>query len=411
MQVRITLNKPHKAQQEVVDGRKRFTVLRNGRRWGKTLLAVYFIIKKLIDPKASNIVGYWCPVDKDLMKVWATLKWILKDLIVIKNEKYKTLTLLNGAELNCWSMNEPDSGRGFSYDLAVIDEAAKAPKLKEAWQQTIRATLADRKGEALIISTPKFGSYFNKLEERYKELDNWAFFSMPTSTNPYIDLDEIADAKKVLDPYIFDQEFGAEIVNLGNKPFMYCFDKSKLVFKDVPFNPKYPVYLSFDFNVDPATCLIAQIDPNFIHILDEIRLMNSDTYEICEHIRTSKYGNCHFIITGDASGMARSTVTRGNINNYTIILSELRCSEGQLKLPSANPPISESRTLCNAILSRHPNVMIAESCRYLIEDFQYVQVKDDNSIDKTTNAQRTHLLDTFRYLMNSFKPEFILYNR
>ena len=408
-EVIVTLLEPHEAQREILRGAKRFNVIKNGVRWGKTVLATYLLAQTALKGYPA---AYWCPTYKDLFEVWDGIKLVLRDVTQRKSEEFKQLRLITGGKIDFWSMENPLSGSGRKYKRAVVDECEKAPKFKQAWEHTIRTRLTDYQGDAWFFSTPKgAGTYFDKLSQNHLKFDDWTSWQMPTSTNPYMSKSEIEAERLQFDPLIFRQEYLGESIALGNKPFMYCFDKSKLVFKDVPFNPKYPVYLSFDFNVDPATCLIAQIDPNFIHILDEIRLMNSDTYEICEHIRTSKYGNCHFIITGDASGMARNTVTRGNINNYTIILSELRCSEGQLKLPSANPPISESRTLCNAILSRHPNVMIAESCRYFIEDCQYVQVKDDNSIDKTSNAQRTHLLDTFRYLMNSFKPEFILYNR
>ena len=192
-----------------------------------------------------------------------------------------------------------------------------------------------------------------------------------------------------------------------DKPFMYCFDDKKHISKTIQLNEKDTVYLSFDFNVDPITCIVAQLDHNFIHILDEFRLRNSNLYDLSAAI-LSKYGQRHFIITGDASGLSRHVTNKGNVNNYSILLRELGLSERQLKIPSVNPPINESRTLSNSIFARHPNVLIHEQCKFLIEDNKYVQVKEDGSIDKSSNVHRGHLLDCERYLFNSFKGNFII---
>ena len=54
----IHLIKLHKAQNEVLNESKRFTVLRIGRRWGKTELAKVLAIKTMLD---GYPVGYWTP--------------------------------------------------------------------------------------------------------------------------------------------------------------------------------------------------------------------------------------------------------------------------------------------------------------------------------------------------------------
>lgn len=400
----IKLPKPHENQRKVLGEAKRFNVLCNGRRWGKTTLS-----QRLIKPAITDAwrIGFWTPTYKDLAEVWKEIKFRLYPIIERKDEQLKQLNLYGGGVIDMWSMDDPNSGRGRKYHRAIIDEFAKARKHgKEAWQETIRPTLTDFKGDAWFLSTPKgVNSYFYELFKMEQEHSNWKSWQMPTLTNPYIDPGEIEEARNQLDPVTFKQEYEAQFVSMSDKPFMYCFE-NRHISKTIELNNKDTVYLSFDFNVDPITCTAWQLGKDFIHGLYEFRLRNSNVYELCEVIKGT-LPSCHFIITGDASGLSRHVTNKGNINNYTIILQELGLGIGQLKVPKSNPPINESRTLCNSVFSKHPNVFLHERMKYLIEDNRFVQVKEDGSIDKTSDAHAGHLLDTERYIMNSFKHDFI----
>ena len=82
-------------------------------------------------------MAYFAPTYKDLNDVWLDLRFILKPVIGSKNEQTKQMRLKTGGVIDFWSMEEPDSGRGRKYARVVIDEAEKAKKFKEAWNQTI----------------------------------------------------------------------------------------------------------------------------------------------------------------------------------------------------------------------------------------------------------------------------------
>ncbi len=198
-----------------------------------------------------------------------------------------------------------------------------------------------------------------------------------------------------------------EIVGV-DKPFAYSFNKSKHIAKEVELNEFEPVNLSFDFNVDPITCIAGQSDLDSIKIFKEFRLRNSDIYELCDKIK-SFFGDQYFVVTGDASGSARSALTKGDVNFYKVIKEELFLSRNQIKVPSVNPSIKNSRVLTNSILSKHPNLKIDSSCNYLIEDLQFVEVNDQGDIDKTRDKHRTHLLDCFRYYLHTFHNDFLKY--
>lgn len=196
-----------------------------------------------------------------------------------------------------------------------------------------------------------------------------------------------------------------DVMNV-ERPFAYAFNKFKTVKSNLEFNKNEPIILSFDFNVDPITCVAGQSYGGKIRILKEFRLRNSDIYNLCSVIKTT-FGNPFFIVTGDASGANRSAMTKGAMNFYSIIRDELGLSKSQFKVPSINPSIKNSRVLLNSMLERHTDLLIDSSCQYLINDLISVQTDSNGDIDKSKDKHLTHLLDCFRYYLWTFHHDFI----
>jgi len=392
----------HANQAKILSEAKRFNVLKCGRRFGKTTLCEELITDKIIE---SLPVAYFSPTYKDLYNVWNRVKHILQPVTVSKDETVKQLKVLGGGTLDMWSMEDPDSGRGRKYARVIIDEAEKARHLEQAWTATIRATLTDYKGDCWFLSTPRFGStYFKKLAK--KEDPDWKSWTFSTYDNPFIDPVEIDSAKSLLDEATFRCEFLAEDVLLSVNKFIYNFSREKHIIKGLEPIPHLPIILSFDFNIDPITCLVGQCDNmDEVRILDEYRLMNSDIYELCYRIQ-SDYGNRMLLVTGDASGQSRTALKR-DLNYYKIIKEVLKLGMGQFKLPAANPPIKNTRVLCNSLLGRHPNYHFSDRVPYLITDLEECETDSEGDIDKSKDKHQTHLLDCFRYFNNSFMNKFL----
>jgi hypothetical protein len=116
----------------------------------------------------------------------------------------------------------------------VIDEAGIVADLLPLWQQAIRPTLVDYRGEMLMLGTPKGRRHgFIQLFNRGLNPDEaaWASFRAPTMDNPYIPEDEIEEAKKELPPEVFAQEFEGIPMDDGVNPF--GLEKIKAAFKEV----------------------------------------------------------------------------------------------------------------------------------------------------------------------------------
>ena len=191
------------------------------------------------------------------------------------------------------------------------------------------------------------------------------------------------------------------------RPFAFAF-KDEHVASGLQLDNRSIIYLSFDFNHDPITCIAAQHIDHKIRIIREFRLANSDIYELCKEIRNSYRTTAYFKITGDATGQAKSALTRGSVNYYQIIKSELRLTNRNFSVPRSNPSIKNSRALLNALFMRG-DVKIDDSCRYLIDDLMYVEVNERGELDKV-KAERDgmgHLLDALRYYFFTFHYKFM----
>lgn len=213
--IQVVVPTPHEGQVKVLKEAKRFNVLCCGRRWGKSKLATRLLCKTAL----TAPVGYFTPTYKLLEGTFKEAANILAPVIKRKHEN-QFIELTSGHTFDFWSMDNPYAGRSKKYKLVVLDEAAFSKQLWESWTESIRPTLTDLKGDAWFMSTPKGKNDFYKLFMRGKAgEENWVSWQMPTVSNPYIDPNEIEDAKKDLPALAFAQEYLAEFnENIAN-PF------------------------------------------------------------------------------------------------------------------------------------------------------------------------------------------------
>jgi len=129
-------------------------------------------------------------------------------------EDGRRILLPGGGEIVVKSADSPESLRGEGLDLVVLDEAAYIDG--EVWTDAIRPALSDRKGGALIISTPAGYDWFHEAYERGQEgRSDWQSWQYSTSDNPLIDADEIEAARESLPGRTFQQEYLALFVADG----------------------------------------------------------------------------------------------------------------------------------------------------------------------------------------------------
>ena len=276
----------HEKQWQVFNDPARFIVLVAGRRFGKTILAITDLITSAWDnPKSRS--WYISPSYRQSeMIAWKMLlDMIPKESIVKKDETRLELYLSNGSEIALKGADNEDSLRGAGLHFVVLDEYAQIKQ--NVWQEIVRPMLTDTRGKALFIGTPK-GK--NSLWELYlkgqRKEDGYSSYRFKTIDNPYIDPQEIKDAKKELNERYFRQEYEASFE-----------DYTGLVYPE--FNHKLhiiePTYLPNQFKrigaIDPATTgttgvLKAAIDENgVLYIYSEYYEINKRASDVAQSIR------------------------------------------------------------------------------------------------------------------------------
>ena len=208
----------HPAQREVLRSLRRFSVLEIGRRWGKTTFGQQMAIEAAIN---GRTVGWFAPSYKYLADPVREFERSMKPLLLRHDRIEKRMEFRTRGSIDFWTLEDIDSGRGRAYDLVIVDEAGFAPKLLEAWRASIRPTLADRKGRALFLGTPKGTADFHRLylEAEGDTSGEWAAFRLASATNPHIDPAEIEAARRMLPPEVFAQEFEGVPAEDGGNPF------------------------------------------------------------------------------------------------------------------------------------------------------------------------------------------------
>lgn len=199
-------------------------------------------------------------------------------------------------------------------------------------------------------------------------------------------------------------------------PWMYAFDAGKHVADDLPILQSFPVYVSFDFNVEPVTAVVAQMTEvksdklSFLHVVKEYAI-NAQLQELCTRIKTDFAGHIIFV-TGDAAGNARNVgFEQRNMTFYTIIQKHLGLSKKQMHINSRNLSHNDSRLLCNTVLHSFPKLLISRSgCPRLISDLELAEVDTGSAtpgkLRKDRDGFKMDLLDGFRYLMQTYFSDY-----
>jgi predicted phage terminase large subunit-like protein len=160
----------------------------------------------------SGRVWWVAPSFSQSSMAWRELKALARQIPErVVREDARRIALPGGGEITVKSADAPDSLRGEGLDLCVLDEAAYIGEL--VWTDALRPALSDRKGGAVIVSTPAGFNWFHDAFMRGQEArDDWQSWQYPTSDNPLIDPEEIEAARESLSGRTFGQEYLALFV-------------------------------------------------------------------------------------------------------------------------------------------------------------------------------------------------------
>lgn len=201
---------PHEYQVEIHRRLKRFSVLVCHRRFGKTVLAINELVDKgLRSPRSDSRFGYVAPYLKQAKSVtWDYLKVFTQNIPGCHyNESELSIRFLHGPTIRLFGADNADAMRGAYFDGVVMDEVADMKPF--VWGEVVRPMLADRKGWALFIGTPKGVNLFFELYQRALTNPEWyaGFYSILETDGALVDMAEIEQARGEMSDAQFRQEF------------------------------------------------------------------------------------------------------------------------------------------------------------------------------------------------------------
>lgn len=203
--------KPHPKQAEIVKRRKRFNVVRSGRRFGKSYLAFALALETMLTIPGSRVL-YTTPSYKELQGRYKDAVKLFAPLgAQIKWGEIE----LNGSTLTLTGIWRADGLRGNAYHRAILDEWAFCENAQDAWELVVSPMLSDYKGDAYFFSTPNGKNHFSILDNFSNLYGDWASFHFTSYDNPNIAHEEIDRQRQILPSVVFAQEMLAEYVDRG----------------------------------------------------------------------------------------------------------------------------------------------------------------------------------------------------
>lgn len=238
---------------------QRWAVLVSHRRSGKTVACVNELLTRaLATTKEKAQYGYIAPyfVQSKLI-AWEYLKSYGEQVIVKSHESELYVELVNGSKIYLFGADNPNRLRGLYLDGVVLDEFADMKPT--IWGEIIRPLLADRKGWAVFIGTPKGHNAFYDIWQKAKVADDWFSFILKASTSGLLAADELKDARQTMseDQYAqeFECSFEAAIIGSYYGKLMTKMEEEGRIC-NVPYNSASPVYTAWDLGSNNATSIV-----------------------------------------------------------------------------------------------------------------------------------------------------------
>ena len=371
-------------RKEILNDKTRYKILSCGRRFGKSFFSVLFLLNKPLEANERRWIVF--PTYRQAKMVsWNLLKSIFANKQATINETELSITLDNGAKIELKGADKPDSLRGVSTTMVVMDEYAF---MKEnVWGEIIQPTLAESKGEALFVGTPSglnhFYDLFVKGQSDNGDYKSWQF---TTLDGGFISEEEVENAKKNLDKRTFQQEYEASFLTAANR-CAYNFSRD-IHCRVMEKSPR--MFWGIDFGVASymTAILMCENTAGEVYVFDEIGLQNSNTFELAKLMQLKGRG---LPVYPDPAGKAR---TSNSTKSDHKILQEAGFTVIAKK---ANPTQKDRMNALNRMLEdatgKH-KLFINPKCTKTIRDLELCTLENGQMLKTETLS---HFLDGLMY--------------
>jgi len=388
--IQWTVNTTRRA---ILNDSARFKVIVAGRRWGKTILSLMYLLKDEFKPNERR--WFITPTYRQgKMIVFPVLRQMFSGFNNAKlNESEMSVIFDNGAELAVKGADNENNLRGVELTKCVMDEMAYIKP--HVWEEIVMPMLATTQGECLFIGTPSGYDMMYELYSKGQSEKSWKSWQFTTLEGGFVPKEEIELAKRTMDEVVFKQEFEGSFETTGNRA-AYNFDRETHCVQTNELSNK--LWWGVDFNVDFMTATLAcEYTNGTIHFFDELRLKNSNTEELAIAMKKIAPG---IEVYPDPAGKARSTTSRRSDHQI------LRDHGFLIKAKKSHPShIDRLNALNRKLKDAEGNIgmTIDPSCIYLIKDLEQCQRDRRGGLDKS-QIELTHALDACSYAISHKFP-------
>lgn len=256
---------PRPLQREFHKGCKRFNVAVCHRRFGKTVMAVNWLLREILTCEQKNAQGaYIAPTYGSAKRIaWQMVRDYAGVIPGVKfNEAELRCDLPDGKRLWLLGSENPDMLRGMRLDAAVLDEYADMNA--RLFPEIVRPALSDfGTGKCLWIGTPRGENQFKEIYDVAQQQieagsEEWFAMRFPASETGILKQSELDAAKATMDPSQYEQEFEVSwSAALIGSYFAQQLDSIDLrgQIGEVPWEPNLPVFTSWDLGISDATAI------------------------------------------------------------------------------------------------------------------------------------------------------------
>lgn len=382
----------HPAQEQIVTDPHRFRVARCGRRFGKSWLSAYEMLARAVAIDKARVV-YYAPTRDDARDImWSILKEVCSPLIVgDPNESRLEMRIRNrfGGEslivLYGWeALQERGKGVGVKNHFAVLDEVSKYNNFLYGWQEILRPTLMDVKGEALFISTTNGFNHFYDLCNKELEDHDYKTFHFTSYDNPHLDPEEIEKMKAEMTEDRAAQEIYDDFRKKEGLVYKE-FNRTMHLTDDEPEDVMYTVAgVDFGFTHPAAVITLKKDYQGTYWITQEWVFSGKTEDEVVEYVATQRYAK---VYPDPENASAKEALKRRGVNVREVI-------KGKGSVLSGIQTVRE--------LLKQNRLRINKRCIGVIESFEkysYQETKGNETPNEIPHHDFSDPLDAIRYAL------------
>jgi len=399
LEIELVPRKPFKA---FLLSTSRWSCIVAHRRAGKTVACIMRLIKAAIEaPEDQSRFAYIAPFYAQAKDVaWSYLKQFTQQIPgVSTNESEMHVTFAhNGARIRLYGADNYDRMRGIYLDGCVLDENGDMDP--RAWPEVIRPALADRKGWAVFIGTPKGRNAFYEVHKQAEASDDWFSLVLKASESGLIDEGELADARAMMTPEQFAQEwecsFDAAIIGAYYGTLLADAEAEGRV-TAVEVNEDLPIHAAWDLGIGDSTVIwVFQAGPEGMRLIDHIEDHGKPLGHYVGELESRGYKGGHDYVPHDAKVRSLDTGR-----------SRLETLAGMGRNVRLLPPANVDDGI-NGVRQLFPRMWFdADKCRHGIEALRQYRTEYDEKAKVFKTRPRhdwtSHTADALRYAAQGYR--------